>query len=56
LPYSAHAPAAIPESKNKSMARPRNIVENSFNSAVANKDRPRAGEDALKPKPTSANE
>jgi hypothetical protein len=54
LPYSDHAPAAIPELKNKSTARPRNTVENGFNSAVAKKDRRDAGKYALKPKPTSA--
>jgi len=39
VPRSAHAPAASPELKNKSTARPRNAVENSFNSAVAKKKR-----------------
>jgi hypothetical protein len=53
LPYSEYANAAIPELKNKSTARPRNTVENSFNSAVANKDRRHAGKYALKPKSTS---
>jgi hypothetical protein len=53
LRYSKHAPAAIPELKNKSTARPRNTVENGFNSAVAKKDRRHAGKYALKSKPTS---
>jgi hypothetical protein len=46
-------PAAIPELKNKSTARPDNIVENSLNSANAKKDRSRAGKYALKAKPIS---
>jgi hypothetical protein len=46
-------PAANPELKNKSTARPRNTVENSFNSAVAKKDRRHAGKYNLKLKSTS---
>jgi len=46
-------PAAIPELKSKSTARPDNIVENGLNSAVAKKDRSHAGKYALKTKPTN---
>jgi hypothetical protein len=48
-------PAASPELKNKSTVRPDNIVENSLNSAVAKKDRSRAGKYTLNTKPTSTN-
>jgi hypothetical protein len=47
------SPAAIPEFKNKSTAKPRNTVENSFNSAGAKKDRTHAVKYDLKSKPTS---
>jgi len=48
------SPAATPELKNKSTGRPRNTVENSFNSAVAKYNRSAPTKSALNVKSTSA--
>jgi hypothetical protein len=47
-------PGATPELKNKSTGRLRNIVENSFNSAVAKNNRSEPTKSALEFKSTSA--
>jgi hypothetical protein len=54
LPHDNYALAAIPKFKNKSTAQPRNIVENSVNSAVAKKVCTPLDRYDLTPKPTSA--
>jgi hypothetical protein len=45
-------PGANPELKNKSMVRPRNAAQNSFNTAVAKEDRTDPGKSTLNFKST----